>query len=361
MEDCGVNELHKSLLVRSDQTAREAMTKIGEGSLGITLLVDEAGLFIATITDGDVRRAILRGVSIDGPVMDIVQVGRVFGPSVTATVDTSTEECLRIMQEAQIKHLPILSLDGLVVDLVTGADTQADEMEMVDAVIMAGGFGTRLRPLTVDTPKPMLQIDGQPLMERTVHNLRDAGIHNISVTTHYKPEKIVEHFGTGSRFGVSISYLAEETPLGTAGALAMVEDTNKPLLVLNGDILTMVDFRSLIKFHREQGADLTIGVRQYDVQVPYGVVQANEDRVTSLQEKPKLEFLVNAGVYLVEPKALAQIPTGERFDMTELINKLLDKGQTVVSFPIVEYWLDIGRLDDFNRAQEDVKKMRRAA
>ena len=356
-----MNELHESLLVRFDQTVRDAMTKIGEGSLGITLLVDQDSIFVATITDGDVRRAILRGVSLDGPVTDIVQVGRVFGPSVTALADTPPEECLKIMEEAKIKHLPILDADSHVIDLFTGDDPVVNELEMVDAVIMAGGFGTRLRPLTVDTPKPMLQIDGQPLMERTVHNLRDAGIQNISVTTHYKPEKIVEHFGSGSRFGVSISYLAEETPLGTAGALGLVEETNKPLLVMNGDILTMVDFRSLIRFHREQGADLTIGVRQYDVQVPYGVVQANEDRVTALQEKPKLEFLVNAGVYLVEPKALAQIPTGERFDMTDLINKLLSRGQTVVSFPIVEYWLDIGRLDDFNRAQVDVRNMRRAA
>jgi NDP-sugar pyrophosphorylase family protein len=198
-------------------------------------------------------------------------------------------------------------------------------------------------------------------MERTVHNLRDAGIHNINVTTHYKPEKIVEHFGSGTRFGVAIKYLEEETPLGTAGALGLVEDSSKPLLVLNGDILTMVDFRSLIRFHSEQESDLTIGVRQYEMQVPYGVIQADEDHVTGLQEKPKLEFLVNAGVYLVEPRVLSEIPPGERFDMTDLINKLLEQRRRVVSFPIIEYWLDIGRLDDFQRAQVDVRNMRRAA
>lgn len=356
-----MSELNETLLVQPNQTVRDAMTKIGEGSLGITLLVDEAGKLVATITDGDVRRAILRGVSIDAPVTEVVQEGRLRGASVTATTQTPSDERLRIMQAAQIRHLPILDDSGRVVDLVTDDSLLGDEFAAVDAVIMAGGFGKRLRPLTVDTPKPMLPIDGQPLMERTVHNLRDAGIQNINVTTHYMPEKIVEHFGSGHKFGVTINYVAEETPLGTAGALRLVEETEKPLLVMNGDILTMVDYRSLIRFHREQEADLTIGVRQYDVEVPYGVVQANEDRVIGLQEKPKLEFLVNAGVYLIQPTAIGQIPNGERFDMTDLIDKLLTQDKKVVSFPIVEYWLDIGRLDDFQRAQEDVRNMRRAA
>lgn len=356
-----MSEFKSTLLLRSDHSVRDAMTVIGEGQLGIVLLIDEAEKFLTTITDGDVRRAILSGVNVDASVMQVVEEGRPIAASITADSSSSLGERRRIMNTAQVKHLPILDVNGHVVDLLVHEDIVPDEFLPVEAMIMAGGFGTRLRPLTDDTPKPMLPIDGQPLMERTIHQLRKAGICNINVSTHYKPEKIIQHFGTGRRFGVNIKYLAEEQPLGTAGALGLVDDPDKPLLVMNGDILTMVDFRALFRFHCEQQADLTIGVRQYDVEVPYGVIRAEDNLVTAIQEKPKLEFLVNAGVYLVEPRVIQEIPAGERFDMTDLIDKLLHLGRPVCSFPIVEYWLDIGRMDDFHRAQEDVKNMRRVA
>jgi len=228
-------------------------------------------------------------------------------------------------------------------------------------VIMAGGFGTRLRPLTDDTPKPMLPIGGKPLMERTIEGLQKSGISRINVTTHYLQEKITRYFGTGSRFGVELRYVSEDEPLGTAGALRLMEDVNEPLLVMNGDILTKVDFRSLLKFHQEQKAALTVAVRQYDVQVPYGVIEAEKGIVTGLQEKPRFNFLVNAGIYLLEPSARRCIPDGEPYDMTDLIAHLLERGETVAGFPIMEYWLDIGKHDDFRKAQQDVSQDRWAA
>jgi NDP-sugar pyrophosphorylase family protein len=228
----------------------------------------------------------------------------------------------------------------------------------LSAVIMAGGYGTRLRPLTDDMPKPMLPVGDRPLLERTVRRLREAGIQDVRVTTHYLGDRIASHFGDGKAFGVDITYLNEDRPLGTAGALALVNRPAGPLLVMNGDILTNLNFHALLAFHREHRADATVAVRKYDLTVPYGVVECEGTQVKALQEKPTERFLVNAGIYLLEPTVLGCIPPGERFDMTELIQVLLQQGRTVVSFPIVEYWLDIGRAEDYERAQSDVETVR---
>ena len=341
------------------------MSRIDKLAKGLVLMVDEAGRLAATITDGDIRRAILRGLEVDSPISAVVappdkQTASPPQP-ITAPLQSTPDERLRKMRASSLRHLPLLDDEGRVVDIAFLEDIVTLEELPVQAVIMAGGLGTRLRPLTDDTPKPMLQIAGQPLLERTVRQLRDAGIQHINVTTHYLPEKIIEHFGDGEHFGVHMNYVAEDEPLGTAGSLALVDNDTEPLLVMNGDILTRVDFRSLVDFHRDYRADVTIGVRQYDVEVPYGVVEAINGRVYAIQEKPKCGFLVNAGIYLLEPTVKQFIPQGKRFDMPDLIGRLLQMQRTVVSFPIVEYWRDIGKHDDFERAQHDVLSMRWAA
>jgi NDP-sugar pyrophosphorylase family protein len=223
---------------------------------------------------------------------------------------------------------------------------------------MAGGFGTRLRPLTEDTPKPMLLVGDRPMLERTIEQLKKAGIHRVDLTTHYKPEAISKHFGNGDEFGVTIRYVHEDQPLGTAGALGLLGDSQEPLLVINGDILTHVDFRAMLKHHREHKASLTVGVCRYDLQVPYGVIECHGPDILGISEKPKMPFLVNAGIYLLEPKVRKYIPAGKRFDMTDLIQSLIHADRKVVSFPIVEYWLDVGRPGDYARAQEDVRSGR---
>ncbi|MFN5905948.1 MAG: sugar phosphate nucleotidyltransferase, partial [Planctomyces sp.] len=270
------------------------------------------------------------------------------------------DEQLAIMARAQIRHLPLLEADGTVAEL-SCADFVREEVLPLQAVIMAGGFGTRLRPLTDDTPKPMLQVGGRPLMERTIEGLQRAGISRINVTTHYMPEKIIQHFGQGQKFGVDLNYVSEDQPLGTAGALRLISEVDEPLLVMNGDILTNVDYRAMMKFHREHQSQLTVALRQYEMQVPYGVVEAKDGMVSELREKPRITFLVNAGIYLLEPTVLKHIPDAGRYDMTDLINRLLAQGERVVGFPVMEYWLDIGRLDDFQKAQEDVERVRWAA
>lgn len=355
----------ESLLVQQHLTLREVMARIDDGEQGIALLVSEDGRFQRTVTDGDLRRAILRGHGLDSVVAtSLLPLKR---ESTTAPVGTPTEMQLEIMIAAEVRHLPLLHADGTVAelarteDLIAAERFEGDNDLPLQAVIMAGGFGTRLRPLTDDTPKPMLSIGGKPLMERTINSLQKAGIHRINVTTHYLPEKITQHFGRGERFGVELNYVSEDQPLGTAGALRLINDVDEPLLVMNGDILTNVDFRSLLNFHREHNAMLTVAVRQYEVQVPYGVIEATDGIVRGLREKPRISFLVNAGIYLLEPSAVKMIPPGKRFDMTDLINDLLSSGKTVVGFPIMEYWLDIGKHDDFQQAQEDITKFRWAA
>ena len=220
---------------------------------------------------------------------------------------------------------------------------------------MAGGLGTRLRPLTEKLPKPMLKVGDRPVMEHVLEQLQKVGISRVSITTHYKPEAIVDHFGDGRRFGVEIDYVNEEEPLGTAGALGLLKPPKGPVLVINGDVMTQVNFRSMLSYHSDNHADMTVGVRRFELQVPYGVIDMVGPDVSGLDEKPTYRFFINAGVYLIEPTVFSLIKSGERLDATELIEKLLSAGKKVVGFPIHEYWLDIGRPDDYARANEDVQ------
>jgi len=322
--------------------------------------VDEERHLLDTITDGDVRRGVLRGIGLDAPASELlaIKAETPHRQPVTAPNDTSSGELLETMRKCSVRQVPLLNTEKQVVDIAILGDLLPQQPASVQAVVMAGGLGTRLRPLTEDLPKPMLPVGGRPLMESIVEQLEQSGIRHINVMTCYKPEKIKEHFGDGSDFGVELSYVNESQPLGTAGALGLMERPKEPFLVINGDILTQVNFRALLAYHRELKAEMTVGVRHYEVPVPYGVVECEGPNVKQLTEKPKLNFFVNAGIYLLEPVVYEHIPSGERFDMTDLIQRLLDAGRPVVSFPIVEYWLDIGRHADYERAHEDVKEGR---
>ena len=272
-----------------------------------------------------------------------------------SSLDADYATLVALLHANNVRQIPLLDADDRVADLVTLEDLLPGEVVPLQAVIMAGGFGQRLRPLTENMPKPMLPVGDKPVMELIIGQLREFGIRKVNVTTHFEPEKIRDYFGDGQAFGVDLNYVPEESPLGTAGALSLMEEKHEPLLVINGDILTQVDFRSMLSFHREQRAVVTVGVRQYDLQVPYGVVESDGVAVTGLREKPVLNFFVNAGIYLLEPSVHQFIPNGERFDMTDLIKILLKEGHLVASFPIVEYWLDIGQHADYAKAQQDVK------
>jgi NDP-sugar pyrophosphorylase family protein len=314
-------------------------------------IVDEQRKLIGTLTDGDVRRAMLAGTDLTAPLSQIVHDQK----PVWARLETEHRTLLSLMHERGVKQVPLLDDSGRMADLVTLEDLLPDEVVPLQAVIMAGGFGQRLRPLTENLPKPMLPVGDKPVMELLIDQLRESGIHKVNVTTHYEPEKIRGYFGDGQAFGVDLNYVSEQSPLGTAGALSLMGEKSETLLVINGDILTQVDFRAMLAFHRDHKAAVTVGVRQYDLQVPYGVVESNGVEVTGLREKPVLNFFVNAGIYLLEPSVHQFIPNGQRSDMTDLIKILLKEGHLVASFPIVEYWLDIGQHADYAKAQEDIK------
>ena len=338
-------------------TILEAVAKMDVDRLGIILVVDEERRLVGTVTDGDVRRAILARVDFKGAISELLarKAGSPVANPITAQVDDDRATLLLLLQQHRILHLPLLDGDRRVVALVTQDEFLPEALLPLQAVVMAGGAGVRLRPLTDGTPKPMLPVGDRPLMEIIIGHLKDAGIRRVSVSTHRHAEQIASHFGDGAQFGVELSYLPEERPLGTAGSLTAMEGSDETLLVMNGDILTHVDFRAMMRFHREHAADLTVAVRQYDLEVPYGVVDCDGAVVTGLTEKPVMKCFVNAGIYLVEPKMCAYIPAGERFDMTDLIQRMLDEGRMVVSFPIREYWLDIGQFPDYEKAQADVK------
>ena len=204
----------------------------------------------------------------------------------------------------------------------------------------------------------MLPLGDRPLLEHTIEQLRRSGIAEVYLTTHYLSDSIIGHFGNGEKFGVHITYSNEAQPMGTAGGLKLVERADGPFVVINGDIVTGVSFKDMLSHHQKYGAELTVGVRAWEMDVPFGVVECDEVRVTRLREKPSLRLLVNAGVYLLEPTVCECIPDGRRFDMTDLIGKLLNQGRTVVSFPIIEYWQDVGRYEDYKQAQEDLRNGR---
>jgi dTDP-glucose pyrophosphorylase/CBS domain-containing protein len=344
--------------IREENTLGDAMRCINASGAGIALVVDAERRLRCTITDGDLRRALLGGLGLDETVARWAATVPEQGNRrpTTAPVGTPAPEVLRLMRANDVRQLPLLDAEGRVARLALLSDFVGEDELPVRAVVMAGGFGTRLYPLTKDVPKPMLPVGGRPLLEHIVTQLRDAGIRRITVTTHYKPDVIVGHFGDGSRFGVEIEYVHEETPLGTAGALGLMPPPGETQLVINGDILTQVNYRAMLQFHRDNGAVMTMGVREYAVQVPYGVVETEGAEVRRLSEKPTLRFFVNAGVYLLEPLAHRHLRRGERTDMTDVIARVLADKQRVASFPIGEYWLDIGRPPDYERAQTDAAK-----
>jgi dTDP-glucose pyrophosphorylase len=339
-----------------DASIRDAMGCIDRNAKGIALVIDEKDGLLATVTDGDIRRAILDRVDPAESVRLLIErrAGEPFLEPLTALAGTATADLLRLMTEHKLRHVPLVDVIGHVVDLAILEDLVREYELPLTAVVMAGGFGTRLQALTATTPKPMLPLAGRPLLEHIIEQLRACGIRRVNVTTHYRPEVISGHFGDGSGFGVEIDYVNEEEPLGTAGAISLLEHSDEPLLVMNGDILTRVDFRAMLEFHHEQQALMTIAVREEEFQLPFGVVRATGELVHAIEEKPVLREFVNAGIYLLDPEVRRHVPSNRSFDMPELVELLIADGGRVVSFPVHEYWLDIGHAPSYERAQSDL-------
>ncbi len=336
----------KSTLIAPDASLREAIQTIDNGSLQIALVVDSERRLLGTVTDGDLRRAILRGFGLDQPVQAIMNKR----PTV-ARAEHDMAQVLADMRRKQIHRVPVVDDSGRVigVELLEELIRPAERDNWV--VLMAGGLGSRLRPLTDDRPKPMLRVGNKPLLETIIENFVEQGFHRFFISVNYMAEMIKDHFADGSRWGAPIQYLEEDRKLGTAGALSLLpKSPSAPFLVMNGDLLTKVDFRHLLDFHHEHRAQATMCVREYDFQVPYGVVRLDGQRIAGIDEKPVHRFFVNAGIYVLEPEALHRVPRDTFFDMPSLFEKLIADGRDTAAFPIREYWLDIGQLADYDRA-----------
>jgi dTDP-glucose pyrophosphorylase len=341
----------EKIFIPVDATVRRAIESIDAGAIEIALVVSAGRRLVGTITDGDIRRALMADVALDDPISAIVH-----RDPVTAPAGSDRVALLKLMTERAVGQIPLMDGDvvadvAVIRDLVR--DTQPDSDSPV--VLMAGGQGTRLRPLTDDIPKPMLAVGGRPLLEHVLDQVRDAGLSRVLMAVNYRAEVIEAHFGDGSEFGVDIGYLREDRPLGSAGALRLAgAELDRPFVVMNADLLTNVNLGALMRFHHEEGNVVTVGVRQYVLELPYGVVELDGTRVTGLSEKPKPKYYINAGIYAVNPGALGLIPSSrEAFHMTDVIEEVLTDGGRVGAFAVREYWLDIGQLADYERAESD--------
>jgi dTDP-glucose pyrophosphorylase len=337
----------KNTIIDSTTPIIKAIEIINAEALQIALVVDKNSRLLGTITDGDVRRGILKGIPLDSPCHLIMN-----SKPTVAHPNESREHILGIMKSMQFRHVPIVDDDGYVLGVETLDELIQTPHRDNRVVLMAGGLGNRLRPITNDCPKPLIEVGNKPILETILQNFIEYGFQHYYISVNYKADMVKDHFKDGSPWGVDIHYIHEDQAMGTAGALGLLpEKTDQPILVMNGDLLTKVNFRQLLDFHLEHHAQATMCVREYDFQVPYGVVKLENHRLRTIEEKPVHRFFVNAGIYVLEPKVLEYIPVNTYFDMTSLFQKIIDHGLETAAFPIREYWIDVGRLDDLERAK----------
>jgi len=314
----------------------------------IAIVIDDATRVVGCVTDGDIRRAVMRRVMIDEPVHTIMKV-----TPVTAPLSMPVVEQDALLNARKLRQLILLHKDGSFAAVRMRAGNE--NLVRKNAVcLMAGGLGTRLYPLTQDMPKPMIRVGDTPILETIVRNFVQQGFQRFYIAVNYKAEMIKDYFGDGAPWGCEITYLDEEKRLGTAGALSLIKERlEEPLIVKNGDLLSRVNFDNFVDFHAESAAAATMGVREYTVDIPFGVVEMQGHTLTALIEKPKKRFFINAGMYVLDPDVVANIPNDVYYDMTSLFQSLMQDGRTTAGFPVREYWLDIGMHEQLERAQND--------
>jgi dTDP-glucose pyrophosphorylase len=340
----------KIILVNPDDSLEHVIKVIHKGGCRIALVTDKANKLLGTVTDGDIRRALIGQMTMD------VKVSLLMNKNPTKLNNGfSSRELLSIMTKKNLMHIPIVDSNNNLLGLETLQHLIEDPVHDNPVFIMAGGFGKRLYPLTKDIPKPLLKVGDKPILETIINRFIKYGFHNFYISTHFKSELIKDYFKNGDEYGVSIQYVYEESPLGTAGSLGLLPDTpnNLPIIVMNGDILTKVDFEDLLDFHSNNDADATMCVREYDFQVPYGVVNIDNHVVKKIKEKPTHRFFVNAGIYVLNKNLVSKLDGKSYMDMTSFLSTMLDS-LGVSAFPVHEYWLDIGQIHEYKRANNDI-------
>lgn len=334
-------------------TVRVAMGRIEKNKKGLLFVIDPEEKLIGSVSDGDIRRGILNGAQLDQPIHGLMNTH----PFAVSTHEQATVD-LKFFEEKGFKLIPVCDMQGKVLHLLSPDPEKSLPPVENPVVLMVGGRGIRLEPLTQNIPKPLLKVGNKPILQTILERLHLFGFRNIFLCTNYLSDHIEEFCGDGSAFGLNIRYFKEEIKLGTIGAVKYLEDElNLPFLVMNGDLLTSLNYKTVLDFHMEQQAELTIGSASYKTKVPYGVIQTEGHQVTSILEKPTYSFRISGGIYALSPNVLKLIPKGTFYDITDLMENLLRENHPVVAFPIEEYWLDIGQHQDYEKANLDYKNL----
>ena len=344
----------KQFCLNETATVQECMEVIDRNKQGIALIINEYGRFIGTVTDGDIRRFILSGDSVEKLLSRVM-----CSDALTAPLGTSREKIKELMNRYLVRNIPILDEAGCPCDIISLRDVVSEKDGAQCAVIMAGGEGRRLRPITEHIPKPMIEMNGKPILENIINSLSRSGIVNIFISLNYKADVIESYFKDGSDYNVKISYLIENKKLGTAGALTLLPDLpSKPIMVINGDVITKANFLRLMEFHNQHRCVMTVAATQYMLKIPYGVLNLSGHYLLGVEEKPKQKFLCNAGIYMINPEIISMIPRNTEFDMTDLIREVVRKGLPVTTFPIHEYWIDVGEIADLKKARDTLEELK---
>jgi dTDP-glucose pyrophosphorylase len=344
----------QDITISSDSSMLHAIETLNNTSLQILLVVDQDLRLLGTVTDGDIRRGILRGLALDTSIANAMNT-----QPITISRDMSRDSALSLMRTKSIHCVPVVDETQHVFGLETETRLLWQGVEDTWIVLMAGGLGMRLRPLTETIPKPLLNVNGKPMLEHIIGRFAEQGFRRFFLSVNYKSEMIMDHFGDGAGHGVEISYVEEDKPLGTGGALSLLptEGVSKNIIVMNGDLLTTLNFRQLLDFHRAHGGVATMAVRDYSIRVPYGVVQINGEHFVDVVEKPAHSYFVNAGIYVIGSNQLEHIPKDVFFDLPDLFGLLKSQGKKVTVFPLREEWRDIGSFQDYEQAQSDAIAM----
>tara|TARA_Y100001960_G_scaffold312644_1_gene374617 strand:+ start:350 stop:1390 length:1041 start_codon:yes stop_codon:yes gene_type:complete len=339
-----------SILLKATDSLEVVIYTLQKGGLRIVMVVDDDSKLLGIITDGDLRRALLEHNDMNTKASEIMN-----SKPFVASEKESKEFILEKMRKENILAVPILDSKGIVKSLETIHEMIKRPFIDNPVILMAGGYGKRLRPLTEETPKPLLKIGSEPILETIIKRLSDFGLHNYYISTHYKSDKIKDYFEDGSKWGVNIDYIDEKDPMGTAGALTLLPPnfSNLPVIVMNGDLVTDLNFHSLLENHDQSESDITVCVVEYDFQVPYGVVEVKKSKVKKIIEKPKHKFFVNAGVYIINPGVIDTLPDSNFMEMTDFLQERTDIKDGINIFPIFEKWLDIGRISEYKKVNNE--------
>lgn len=339
-------ERWRNALLPVAATLQQAIRNLDETALQIALVVSDDGVLVGTLTDGDIRRGLLRGLDLNSPIDAIV-----YREPLVVPPQLGRDTVLQLMQANKIHQLPVVDANRRVVGLHRWDELMVPGERPNVMVIMAGGQGTRLRPHTENCPKPLLPVSGKPMLEHIIERAKAEGFRNFVLAVHYLGHMIEEHFQDGSRWQVNIEYLREEKPLGTAGAIALMNPRPKvPFIVSNGDVLTDIRYGELLDFHCRQGASATMAVRLHEWQHPFGVVRIKGVDIIGFEEKPVSRSHINAGIYVLSSHALDALRSGEHCDMPTLFGRLQEQAARTIVYPMHEPWLDVGRADDLERA-----------